>query len=327
MMKMHYSHSLSSTRISQIVGAFVVLPLLGLIVVGIFMAKAEHLFEPKYVLRTNLSKSYGLEPGAPVLVAGIPIGKVQGVDFNDQGTITVLLQIRKRYQEMVRQDSEARVAKSGLLVGQTQVDISMGAKDKLILPDGATIQANEPEDYAELLNKIKPMVQSLEQALPRVVEVTKTIQVMVETGERVLANIEQETRKLPAVVDSVQRTVASVEKKDLPRISESLKKTLSLANGSVAEIRESSKRLPEILDAAKDAVNNVKSITETIKGTSKDIPPLVQTTHETMGDVQTIVRGAKRTFPVSVFVKNAGSQHVDKGDNGLRSLRGEQPGP
>ena len=89
---MHYSHGLSSKRISQIAGLFVVIPLLGLIVVGIFMAKAEQIFEKKYHLRTSLSQSYGLEPGAPVLMSGVPIGRVEAVEFNERGTIDVLLE-------------------------------------------------------------------------------------------------------------------------------------------------------------------------------------------------------------------------------------------
>jgi phosphotransferase system glucose/maltose/N-acetylglucosamine-specific IIC component len=43
-MKMHYSHQLSPDRIAQIVGAFIMVPLLVLVVAGIFMAKAEHMF-------------------------------------------------------------------------------------------------------------------------------------------------------------------------------------------------------------------------------------------------------------------------------------------
>src|SRR5574341_1248970 len=102
-MKMHYSHRLSGGNVARIVGAFVMIPLLGLIVVGIFMAKAEHLFEEKYLLHSTIGKSYGLEPGAPVMMSGVPIGTVKAVEFNDAGRIDVTLQLLKRYQGMVRE--------------------------------------------------------------------------------------------------------------------------------------------------------------------------------------------------------------------------------
>ena len=96
-MKMHYSHQLAPNRIAQIVGAFVLVPLLVLVFAGIFMAKAEHLFDRKYLLTSSLSKSYGLEPGAPVVVSGIRIGRVEQVDLNERGTVNLVLQLLVRY--------------------------------------------------------------------------------------------------------------------------------------------------------------------------------------------------------------------------------------
>ena len=39
------------------------------------------MFERKYRLKTSLSKAYGLEPGAPVVVSGIRIGRVEQIDL------------------------------------------------------------------------------------------------------------------------------------------------------------------------------------------------------------------------------------------------------
>jgi len=211
-MKMHYSHRLSSQRVSQIVGLFVVVPLLGLIVVGVFMAKSEHLFDKKYRLQTSLSQSYGLEPGAPVLMSGFPIGQVEAVEFNSRGTIDVTLRLRQRYQAMVREDSQLTVGKSGVLVGQTQVEIASGTPTKPELQDGATIAAVEPQDFKQMLAEFKPAIESVKQALLRLDDLTKDIQTTIQTGNRTLGNVEVATKDLPAVVASVQKTVASVER-------------------------------------------------------------------------------------------------------------------
>ncbi|MGH7259508.1 MAG: MlaD family protein, partial [Nitrospiraceae bacterium] len=101
-MSMHYAHSMSGGRIAQIVGAFVMIPMAGLIVVGIFMAKAEHVFEEKYVLTASLTRSYGLEPGMPVLMAGIRIGRVREVAFDDKGAIHMGLEIYGQYRDKIR---------------------------------------------------------------------------------------------------------------------------------------------------------------------------------------------------------------------------------
>src|SRR2546422_8326451 len=113
-MKMHYAHKLSGGRIAQIVGMFVLVPLLGLLAAGIFKAEAEHVFEEKYRLHAMVHHSHGLGPGAAVLVSGIPIGKVDAVEFTEDGTIDVTLLLLSKYQDKVREDSEASVTSSGL---------------------------------------------------------------------------------------------------------------------------------------------------------------------------------------------------------------------
>jgi phospholipid/cholesterol/gamma-HCH transport system substrate-binding protein len=325
-MKMHYAHSMSWGRIAQIVGAFVMIPLAGLIVVGIFMAKAEHLFEEKYILVSTLSKSYGLEPGMPVLMAGIPIGRVQEVAFDEKGAIHVALQVRRQYQEKIRTDSVASVNKSGVLVGQTQVQIAMGSKDQPILQDGATIKVAEPRDVAEMMDEIRPVLASVQRTLLRVEEITNSVHAAVQTGGQVMVNVERATRELPVVVASVQRTAASVEKttSSLPDLTASIKKTVSTLDHIAGDVRAVTGKLPAVTDSAQEAVNNIKAATESVKNLAKEMPPLVRTANATLEDVNTIVRGAKKTFPVSTMIKNAEPKDVARTGSGLQSLRGDQ---
>ena len=325
-MKMHYAHSMSWGRIAQIVGAFVMIPLAGLIVVGIFMAKAEHLFDEKYILVSTLSKSYGLEPGMPVLMAGIPIGRVQDVAFDEQGTIHVVLQVRQQYQEKIRTDSVASLGKSGILVGQTQVQIAMGSKDQPMLQDGATIQVVELHDVADMMDEIKPVLASVQRTLLRVEEITNSVHEAVQTGGQVLVNVERATRELPVVMASVQRTADSVEKTTgtLPDLTASVKKTVTMLDRIAGDVRTVTEKLPAVTASALEAVNNIRAATEDVRNLTRELPPLMNTANATMDDVNTIVRGAKKTFPVSTMVKNAESKESARPGSGLQSLRGDQ---
>ncbi len=325
-MKMHYSHGLSSRRIAQIVGIFVVVPLAVLAVVGVIMAKAQHLFERKYHVKTSLSKSYGLEPGSPVLFSGIPIGRVELVDLNDRGTVDVLLQLRSRYQELVREDSEVRIAKSGIVVGQTQVDITMGSATKPALADGATIRAVEPKDIGELVDEIKPVLDSVKQTLLRVEDITKDMQAAIQTGGRVVGQVEEATRELPTLIASVRSTVSSVEHTatSLPNLTSSITQSLSLVDGIARDVKTTTSRLPAVIDTAEQTVRSVRELTESVKGVTNELGPILETTQATMDDISMIVRGAKNTFPISTFVKNAGSASTDRSALGLTSLRGDR---
>ncbi len=330
-MQMHYSHKLSGQRMAQLVGAFVLVPLLGLIVVGIFMLKAEHVFDDKYQLHATLNKSYGLAPGDPVAISGLPIGRVKTVEFADGGTVAVTFQILSRYQEMVRQNSVASITKSGVVMGQSQVEVAMGDQRQPVLADGATIRVQAPTDYAALLNEVrsevKPVLESMQRTVLRVEDITKDVQQAVQTGGRTLAQVEQATRELPAVMASVQQSVSDVEQTTatLPELTGSLKKTLGKVDGIVTDVKATTAKLPPLVTTAQEAVNNIKVSTESMKAVSKDMSPLVRTAHATLDDVNTIVKGAKRTFPISTMVKNA-EQPEPSGrvGNGPASLRGDQ---
>lgn len=325
-MKMHYAHTMSTGRVAQIVGAFVMIPLVGLIAVGIFMAKAEHLFEDKYMLTASLGKSYGLEPGMPVTMAGIPIGRVKEVAFDQKGAIHVALQVRTQYQDKIRTDSVASLGKSGMLVGQTQVQIAMGSSDQPILQDGATIKIVEPRDVAELMDEIKPVMASVQRTLLRVEEITKDVHTAVQTGGQVMVNVEKATRELPVLMASVQRTAAAVEKttSSLPDLTASIKKTVSSVDHITSDVRLVTGKLPSVTDSAQEAVNNIKAATESVKNLAREMPPLVRTANATLDDVNTIVRGAKKTFPVSTMIKNAEPKEAGRAGSGLQSLRGDQ---
>lgn len=328
-MAMHYSHQLSSGRVAQIVGTFVLIPVLILAAAGFWMSKTEHLFEPTYHVKARLSKSYGLEPGSPVVVSGIRIGRVKQVDLNDRGTVDLQLQLLTRYQNMVKDNSELRITKSGIVVGQTQVDIGMGTSGSPILTDEATIQAVEPRDIGDLINEIEPVLMAVKQTLLRVETITQDLQGGLKAGSKALEQVAQATQDLPAVVVSVQRTVASVEQMAaaLPDMTGSIKRTLGVVDRVTADVQHTTSKLPAILESAHSTLTSVKRLSDSVGEVSQELLPVIQTAHTTLTDVSTLVRGAKQTFPFNRFAQNAGpapKSQVIPSPAGPQSLRGDQ---
>lgn len=328
-MAMHYSHQVSSGRLAQIVGTFVLIPLLILIVVGFWMSKTEHLFEPTYQVKASLSKSYGLEPGSPVVVSGIPIGRVKQVDLNDRGTVELRLQLLTRYKDMVKNNSELRITKSGVVVGQTQVDIGMGTSGSPSLTDGATIHAVEPKDIGDLINEIEPVLMAVKQTLLRVETITQDLQGGLKAGSKALEQVAQATRDLPAVVASVQRTVASIEQtaSALPAMTGSVQRTLGVVDRVTADVQRTTNKLPAILESAQTTLGSVKRLSDSVGEVSQELLPVIQTARATLTDVSILVRGAKQTFPFNRFAQNAGLAPKNQSTAlpaGPQSLRGDQ---
>ena len=58
-------------------------------------------------------------------------------DLDDRGTVDLTLQLSARYQDMVKGNSELHITKSGVVVGQTQVEIGAGTASSPVLTAGA----------------------------------------------------------------------------------------------------------------------------------------------------------------------------------------------
>jgi phospholipid/cholesterol/gamma-HCH transport system substrate-binding protein len=324
-MKMHYSHGMTSDRIAQIVGLFVLIPLIGLVVVGYFMATAEHLFERKFHLKASLSKSYGLEPGAPVMMSGFQIGRVRQVELNERGRVDVSLQLLARYQPMVREGAEASVSRSGVVVGQTVIEIGLGDERAPALTDGATIRVSEPRDIAELISEVQPVLNAVKQTLLRVETITQELQSAVQSGGKAIEQVATASQELPEMVQSVKRTVASVEQtvRTLPDVTGSVQKTLKTVDGIAGDVKQLTARLPAVLDTTQATAKSVQGLSESVKTMTDDIGPIFQSTQAVIDDLATITRGAKRTFPISRFVANAGQAPAAGKESGTVGLRGD----
>lgn len=305
---MHYSHRLSQARIHQIVGWFVFVPVLILGAVLVLVAKSEHLFEERYHVTTLFSEGYGLKPGKPVVLLGIQIGKVSKVEFTEQNDAKVTLEILKTYKEKIRQNSIAKVGKSGGFVGEQQIEVTVGNKDKPVIEDGGHIEAEEPFNVAELMQEIKPLVEHVKKTLVRVEEITEGVHTAVRTGNETLVHVREASTRLPAVLENVKETTATIREatlsttEQIPAITASVRGSVDRAGEAVKDVKTTTAKLPAVVDSVQGSVDNVKAITSDLRSmVHQDVPPLMRSVQGTADDVNEVVAGAKKTFPISTF--------------------------
>ena len=110
---MHYTHRLSQDRIHQIVGWFVLVPVLIMTGVLFVVGKNESIFAEKYKITTVFSEGFGLKVGYPVMLLGLQVGRIAAIEFTEQNNAKFTLQILKKYQDKIRADSKAVIGKSG----------------------------------------------------------------------------------------------------------------------------------------------------------------------------------------------------------------------
>lgn len=329
---MHYSHRLSQTRIHQIVGWFVFVPILIIGAVLVFVAKSEHLFEERYHITTLFSEGYGLKPGKPVVLLGIQIGKVSKVEFTEQNDAKVTLEILNRYKEKIRQNSIAKVGKSGGFVGEQQIEITVGNKDKPVIPAGGHIEAEEPFNVAELMQEIKPLVDTAKRMLVKVEAITDGVHTAVQTSNKTLDHVREASIRLPAVLDNVKETTATIREaalsatEQLPAIVAGVRGSVDRAGEAVKDVKTTTAKLPAVVDSVQGTVDNVKAMTGDLRGTvHQDVPPLVRSVQGTVDDVGEVVAGAKKTFPISAFAaKGRAARAEERAAVAPRSLRADE---
>ena len=326
MAKMHYSHELSLTRIEQVVGVFVLIPVVVLGMILFVIARGEGLFAPKYEIRMNLSQAYGIQPGTAVFVHGFQIGKVKQLLFNDQGTVEVRLQILEKFREKVRKDSLAVVSKSAIIFGETSIAIEGGTTTAPAVPPDGFIVAIEPADPKEFLTGIKPLVERATKTLVQVQHMSddvNEINATIGSLRNTLAHLEEATAKLPLLLDDMKQVTAlgrqTVE--EMPEIVATAKNIVIDMDEITKELKATAQALPPIMTTVHGAVDDIRVVTKGLRGLDHDIPYIASSAKRTLDDVEVIIRGAKKTFPISTMVKRGQPTPIR---HGARSLRIDQ---
>ncbi len=123
------------------VGLFVMIGLAALVFLALKSANLLSLnFESNYQVSAKFDNVGGLKPRAAVKSAGVVVGRVDSISFEDktfQARVTLALQGRYQFPK----DSSLKILTSGLL-GEQYIGIEAGADDKL-LAAGDTITSTQ----------------------------------------------------------------------------------------------------------------------------------------------------------------------------------------
>lgn len=212
----------SRTLLQLRVGAFILAALVVFVGLVYFLGRQAGLFALQYRLVANFSQIGGLAEGATVRLAGVPVGRVTGIQLPESGAakVRVELTLVRRVQARVRADSVARIETLGLL-GDKIVEVTLGGSTAPVLRDGAEVRTEEPLDTTqlvkqgtELLRNMIALSNDLQPALAKVIESTagadlaETVRVArvlvseIEKGQGLLHALVYEPRLVTVVADA-----------------------------------------------------------------------------------------------------------------------------
>ena len=111
------------------VGLFVLLGALAVMFLALKVGNMSSMsLGPSYTVIARFDKIGGLKPRAPVKSAGVVVGRVESIAFNDK-TFQAQVTIRMQGEVQFPKDSSAKILTSGLL-GEQYIGIEPGGDDK-----------------------------------------------------------------------------------------------------------------------------------------------------------------------------------------------------
>jgi len=183
------------------VGIFIVVALL-LAMVVLFQVGGQHeMFQRQYLLYSSFRDISGLRIGASVQLAGLNVGAVDDIRFPKdllQREIIVVLRINKKYQDRIREDSEALINTQGLL-GDKYIHISVGSESSPVIPDRGTIASKETTSIFALADKAGAIMDNIGEASKTIGDMFKTVE-----GEK--------GGDLKASIQSIRKSLEQIEK-------------------------------------------------------------------------------------------------------------------
>lgn len=232
------------------VGIFVTLGLILSMLAIFLLGDLSGLLERQYTLHSKFKEISGLRIGAPVFLAGINVGKVEGIRFPselEEKDVVVTLGLQKAYQERIRGDSVASVVTQGLL-GDKAVFVTVGSPDEPDLKNGMelkTKQAFSLDSFSEQGSELLENVNDLAKNINSVISDAKTNQSLVHAllydpkGEKIIQDLNKTMASIKRVTSGMDKqtgkqlakTVANFES-----VSVNLKKvssTIEQGKGSI----------------------------------------------------------------------------------------------
>jgi phospholipid/cholesterol/gamma-HCH transport system substrate-binding protein len=206
-------------------GAFIVVTL-AVLAAGVFIIGGkEYLFGSTYQLKAQFDNAAGLAEGADVQVGGVHSGTVTKILLPSKPgeKVTVIAELARSTHDIIKQDSVASILTEGLL-GNQYLAISFGSSGQADVKDGDTIQSDPPLEMADLLQKMKGIMDSSQQAINNTTQATahiNSITAKIDSGQGTVGalvndkqlynNAEQTTTTLNATMLQAQTGVTDFQ--------------------------------------------------------------------------------------------------------------------
>jgi phospholipid/cholesterol/gamma-HCH transport system substrate-binding protein len=290
-------------RDDVLVGLVMAVAILVAIVGSLWLARGG--LSKGYALYAKFPWSSGLKQGQPVLLAGVNVGYVDGVELRQDGTVLTTFRVGKEYK--VPQGTVATVIPNGIF-GDMAIALTPKGPNPRSIPQNDTVPVGpsapgiaeltgKADSIAKSVNVITTELQKELIASGGVADLRKTISGMNQLVAQFSVIAAEQNRQLSATFASLRRATSGVDSAKVDSTIRNVREaTANLATLS-NDLKQTSSKLDSIVAKVDNGTGTVaKALND--PGAYNDVRSLIQHMDSLITDVK---KNPKRYINVKVF--------------------------
>jgi phospholipid/cholesterol/gamma-HCH transport system substrate-binding protein len=299
----------------QKVGWFVMLGLGAIVALLLVATLRTDVFARKFTLYVAPPSASAFFVGQEVKFQGFTIGRVDDIELQPRGEVSIALSLLDRYRGMLHQGSTAQLVKPGLL-GQEHVELTSGDIQTAMLADGAHVPFREQATLEQLLMDMKPAVANADSLLAELAQLAHWLNDPKGDVRLATANIRAATQNVDqgAVQQAVSRISAAAaqferlsqqlaDNKAGEHLALSLEKAAQVLKNIEPLTSELKRQAPEALTQSRALVERLDELSRSLSGSAADLqqmtpelPGLAQESRKAMLEMQRLAGSVRNTW-------------------------------
>lgn len=290
------------------------------IVLGTVMAGLVH--QDYFIKTTRLyffaDSAQGIAKGMSVQLSGFRIGTVDELSLEPNATVKVRLVINSQYAHFIKQDSQARLSKEGL-IGTSIIEISSGSPQVRQVQNDGVLKFNRAKDIADiapdLAGRIGPILTDIKSITQSINDPEGDVRQMLKSVRQASAQLAEAAASVNAIARSGDARITDIQEHVnvvLGRAGTSVDKASTVLDTLGGTLATVDKALPEVLLKLNSTLDNANSASvearRLISGLSADLPPAVSEGRALAQETREVVQGAKKTWPIRNYLSPAEEQ-------------------
>jgi phospholipid/cholesterol/gamma-HCH transport system substrate-binding protein len=254
------------------IGMVALMGLLALATMVVWFGELQSVFRIRRTYYITFTHAMGAEAKAPVRRAGMRIGEIDRVDYDEKHSVVVAT-VKLEGDNVLRDGDEPRLKTGSLLTGDVYIDIETrpdmrGRPDRRPIPPGSVVEGRPPLDLGATAESAQTIIPNANQTMD---ELTKTSRQWTIVGERAQRIMDQNERELNILL---QQSRESVERLNttLQAFNDTLDKpTQANIRRTMQNLADSSNDLQPLIESSRRTVDQITGTTKKLDDVANNL--------------------------------------------------------